>query len=98
VIKREWNQMFGILLEEPTDEGITSGNESLSSILIQSLNIELVNVILKAIAYVDEKYTVDRRGKQTEKLYQLQHFDRLEDIPKDCYQRSAAYNLKGIQI
>ena len=67
IIKKEISEWFGILLEEKEDD--QSGNDSLSAFLIQSLNVELVNVILKAVAYDEDKYLVDRNGKQTKTPY-----------------------------
>lgn len=60
VIKKEVAEWFGIILEENQND--KTANDSLSAILVESLSVELVNVILKAIAYGDEKYLVDKNG------------------------------------
>lgn len=93
IIKKEISEWFGILLEEQSDD-----NDSLSAILIQSLNVELVNVILKAVAYDEDKYMVDRNGRQTRTPYQRQQYESVDHIPKDMYKSAATYNLKGLKI
>jgi hypothetical protein len=50
IIKKQVCEWFGILLVEG-DDLKEAANDSLSAILVQSLNVELVNVILKAITF-----------------------------------------------
>lgn len=50
VIKKQVCEWFGILVVENEDDK-QAANDSLAAILVQSLNVELVNVILSAITF-----------------------------------------------
>jgi hypothetical protein len=90
LIKKEVYSWFGILVEQKAEE--KSNNDSLAAILVQSLNVELVNVILSAITldHTNEGVIVSKNFNKR------QSYKRVEEIPKDVYLSDCKHNLKGL--